>query len=95
MCRATTDITGYMYGYNISSKLVSKRQAHQAKLQGCLSLAANGQTLPKRQTGEGILQTVPWAVCVLLVGCSTGLSLVLIAFLFLKTPLALTVQCNC
>ena len=30
MCRGTTDITAYMYGYNISSQLVSKKQAHQA-----------------------------------------------------------------
>ena len=66
MCRGTTDITAYMYGHNISSQLVSKKQAHQAKLQECLSLAANGQTLPKRQTGEGILQTVLWPVHVLL-----------------------------
>ena len=69
MCRGTTDITAYMYGYNISSKLGSKKQAHQAKLQECFSLAANGQTLPKRQTGEGILQTVPWPVLLL---CITG-----------------------
>ena len=47
----------------------SKKQVHQAKLQECLSLAANGQTLPKRQTGEGILQTVPWPV---LLFCVTG-----------------------
>ena len=58
-------MTAYSYGYNvsgiicyISSQLVSKKQANQAELQDCLSLAANGQTLPKRQTGEGILQTV-------------------------------------
>ena len=31
MWRGTTDITAYMYGYNISSQLVSKKQAHQAK----------------------------------------------------------------
>ena len=37
MWRGTTDITAYMYGYNISSQLVSKKQAHQAKLQECLS----------------------------------------------------------
>ena len=55
----------YTYGYNvsatisyISSQLVSKKQANQAELQDCLSLAANGQTWLKRQTGEGILQTV-------------------------------------
>ena len=59
MCRGTTDITAYMYGYNISSQVIFKKQAHQAKLQECLCLAANGQTLPKRQTGEGILQKVP------------------------------------
>ena len=69
MCRGTRDISAYMYGYNISSKLVSKKQAHQAKLQECLSLAANGQTLPKCQTGEGILQTVSWPVLLL---CVTG-----------------------
>ena len=67
MCRGTTDITAHMYGYNISSQLVSKKQAHQAKLQECLSLAANGQTLPKHQTGEGILQTVQWPVLLLCV----------------------------
>ena len=65
MCRGTTDITAYTCGYNISSQLVSKKQAHQ--LQECLSLAANGQTLPKRQTGEGILQTVLWPVLLLCV----------------------------
>ena len=59
MCRGTTDITAYMYGYNISSQVIFKKQAHQAKLQECLCLAANGQTFPKRQTGEGILQKVP------------------------------------
>ena len=59
-------MTAYTYGYNvsgticyISSHLVSKKQANQAELQDCLSLAANGQ---KRQTGEGILQTVLWPV---------------------------------
>ena len=67
MCRGTTDITAHTYGYNISSQLVSKKQAHQAKLQECLSLAANGQTLPKHQTGEGILQTVQWPVLLLCV----------------------------
>ena len=48
-------MTEYAYGYNvsgticyISSQLVSKKQANQAELQGCLNLAANGQTLPKR-----------------------------------------------
>ena len=48
-------MTEYAYGYNvsgticyISSQLVSKKQAHQAELQDCLNLAANGQTLPKR-----------------------------------------------
>ena len=42
MGRGTTDITACTYGYDISSQLVSKKQAHQAKLQECLSLAANG-----------------------------------------------------
>ena len=62
-------MTAYTYGYNVSgticyifSQLVSKKQANQAELQDCLSLAANGQTLPKRQKGEGILQTVLWPV---------------------------------
>ena len=62
-------MTAYTYGYNvsgticyISSQLVSKKQANQAELQDCLSLAANGQTLPKRQTREGILHTVLWPV---------------------------------
>ena len=41
----------------------------EAKLQERLSLAANGQTSPKHQTGEGILQTVPWPVLLL---CVTG-----------------------
>ena len=65
MCGGTRNMTAYTYGYNvsatisyISSQLVSKKQANQAELQDCLSLAANGQTAPKRQTGEGILQTV-------------------------------------
>ena len=69
MCGGTRNMTAYTYGYNvsgticyISSQLVSKKQANQAELQDCLSLAANGQTLPKRQTGEGILQTVLWPV---------------------------------
>ena len=35
MWRGTTDITAYMYGYNISSQLVSKKQAHQAKFFCC------------------------------------------------------------
>ena len=39
----------------------------EAKLQERLNLAANGQTLPKHQTGEGILQTVPWPVLLLCV----------------------------
>ena len=39
----------------------------EAKLQERLSLAANGQTLPKHQTGEGILQTVPRPVLLLCV----------------------------
>ena len=69
MCGGTRNMTAYTYGYNvcgtiyyISSQLVSKKQANQAELQDCLSLAANGQTLPKRQTREGILQTVLWPV---------------------------------
>ena len=55
MCGGTRNMTAYTYGYNvcgtiyyISSQLVSKKQANQAGLQDCLSLAANGQTLPKR-----------------------------------------------
>ena len=55
MCGGTRNMTEYAYGYNvsgticyISSQLVSKKQANQAELQGCLNLAANGQTLPKR-----------------------------------------------
>lgn len=65
MCGFTRNMTAYTYGYNvsgticyISSQLVSKKQANQAELQDCLSLAINSQTLPKRQTGEGILQTM-------------------------------------
>ena len=69
MCGGTRNMTAYTYGYNvsgticyISSQLVSKKQANQAELQDCLSLAANSQTLPKRQTGEGILQTMLWPI---------------------------------
>ena len=57
MCGGTRNMSAYTYGYHvsgticyISSQLVSKKQANQAELQECLSLAANGQTLPKRQT---------------------------------------------
>ena len=53
MCGGTRNMTAYTYGYNvsgticyISSQLVSKKQANQAELQDCLSLAANSQTLP-------------------------------------------------
>ena len=88
-----------MYGYNISSKLVSKKQAHQAKLQECLVLALLQMVrlYPSAKQGKEFCKQCHGlcCYCVLQVGCSTGLSLVLIAFLFLKTPLALTVQCNC
>ena len=49
-----------MYGYNISSQLVSKKQAHQAKLQECLSECCKWSDFAQAPiTGEGILQTVP------------------------------------
>ena len=52
-------MTAYTYGYNvsgaicyISSQLVSKKQANQAELQDCLSLAANGQTAKALNKGR-------------------------------------------
>lgn len=69
MCGGSSNMTAYTYGYNVngtisytSSQLVSQKQVNVSELQECLNLAASGQTLPKRQTGEGILRTVLWPV---------------------------------
>ena len=69
MCGGTQNMTAYSYGYNLAgnisftgSKLVSKKQTNVFEVTECLSLAANAEHLPKRQTGESIFHKLLWPV---------------------------------
>ena len=69
MCGGTQNMTAYIYGYNFAgnisftnSKLVSRKQTNVYETEQCLTLAADSQNLPRRQSGESIFDKVRWPV---------------------------------
>jgi hypothetical protein len=69
MCGGTQNITAYEYSYNVSSltnlrssRLLMKKQTNVYEVEESLPYLNGNEQLPKRQSNDSILTTVPWFV---------------------------------